>query len=99
VQQNSIRSFKVILKSKDEIFHIISTFNKTKKICPAIEISILRDRTLMERKQIRQTYAELKERKVGWRNGEMDIIIKYINGMPRIINLRQDFNKPLASKN
>lgn len=49
------------------------------------------DYTFMERKRVRQTYAELKERN---EKGELDNIIKYFNGMPRIINRRQDFTRP-----
>lgn len=85
IQPNITRPLKVILKDKDEVLHIISTFNTSKRSCPAIPISISRDRTLMERKLVRETYNELKERS---EKGELDIMIKYFNGMPRIINRR-----------
>lgn len=63
VQPNIIRPLKVILKTKDEILHIISTFNASKKSNPAIIISISRDRILMERKLVCRTYAELTKGK------------------------------------
>jgi len=44
----------------------------------------------------RQTYAELKERN---EKGELGIIIKYFNGMPRIINSRPGINSSSVSKN
>jgi len=50
----------------------------------------------MERKLLRETYSELKERS---EKGELDIMIKYFNGMPRIINRRQDLIRPSTSKN
>lgn len=96
VLPNINRPLKVILKAKDEVRHIISTFNTLKKSSPATLISISRDRTLMERNLVRLTYAELKKRN---EQGELDIKIKYFNGMPRIINSRQDINRPSASKN
>ncbi|KAF0715086.1 Reverse transcriptase domain-containing protein [Aphis craccivora] len=64
-QPNITRPLKVILKAKDEVLHIIWTFNTAKRSCPAIPISISRDRTLMERKLVRETYSELKEVKKG----------------------------------
>jgi len=54
-----------------------------------------RDRTLMQRKLVSQTYTELKESN---EKGEFDIITKYFNGMPLIINRPQDITRPPASK-
>ncbi|KAL4100706.1 hypothetical protein QTP88_020740 [Uroleucon formosanum] len=88
--------FKLIRLAKDQVINIISTFNTSKKSNPAIIISISRDRTFMERKLVRQTYAELKERS---EKGELDILIMYFNGMPRIINIRPGNNSSSASKN
>lgn len=96
VQPNINRPLKVILKAKDQVINIISTFNTSKKTNPAILISISRDRTFMERKLVRQTYSELKERN---EKGELGIIIKYFNGMPRIINSRPGINSSSVSKN
>jgi len=95
VQPNINRPLKVILKTKDQVINIISTFNTSKRANPAIVISISRDRTFMERKLVRQTYAELKERN---EKGELGITIKYFNGMPRIINSRIGINSSSASK-
>jgi len=97
VQPNINRPLKVIIKAKDQVINIISTFNTSKKTNPAIiRISISRDRTFMERKLVRKTYAELKERN---EKGELGIIIKYFNGMPRIINRRPGINSSSVSKN
>jgi len=96
VQPNINRPLKVIFKTKDQVINIISTFNTSKKTNPAILISISRDRTFMERKMVRQTYSELKERN---EKGELGIIIKYFNGMPRIINSRPGINSSSVSKN
>lgn len=96
VQPNINRPLKVILKAKDEFLRIISTFNPLKESSPATLISISRDRTLMERNLVRQTYAKLKKRN---EQGELNTKIKYFNSMPHIINSRQDINRPPASKN
>jgi len=64
--------------------NLVSVFNSHKRTqsVPAISISISRDRTLLERQEIRRVYTELENRK---KNGEHNISINYRNGIPLIV--------------
>lgn len=80
---NKARPLKVIFPSKELASTFINDFNVGKRNARAhsISISVVRDRTLLERKHIRRVYAELDERK---KNGESNIMVKYRNGIPSI---------------
>jgi hypothetical protein len=78
------RPLKVVLQSKEMALSLVSVFNSHKRTqsVPANSISISRDRTLLERQEIRRVYTELENRK---KNGEHNISIKYRNGIPLIV--------------
>lgn len=73
------RPLKVVLQSKEMALNLVSIFNSHKRTqsVPANSISISRDRTLLERQEIRRVYTELENRK---KNGEHNISIKYSRG-------------------
>lgn len=75
-QSNNPRPLKIFLNNKEEVLNILSTFNITKLSGPSVTIYISRDRTLMERKLVRQIYAEFKNRTD---KGESNIRIRYSN--------------------
>jgi hypothetical protein len=54
---------------------------------PPLEILVVRDRTIMERQEIRRVYVELDARKA---KGERNIAIRYTNGVPSIVLHRYD---------
>jgi len=78
-----VRSLKVVFSTKELASNFINKFNVGKRNASAhsISISVVRDRTLLERKYIRRIYAELEERE---KNGESNIMVKYRNGIPSI---------------
>lgn len=78
------RPLKVVLPSKEVALSLVSAFNshKRNKLVPTNSISISRDRTLLERKEIRHVYTELENRK---KNGDHNISIRYRNGIPLIV--------------
>ncbi|KAL5245838.1 hypothetical protein ACI65C_013246 [Semiaphis heraclei] len=55
---------------------------------PPLLVSVVRDRTLMERQQVRQVYADLEQRR---RNGENNIVVRHFNGVPSIVQANKDF--------
>lgn len=78
------RPLKVVLSSKEMALSLVSAFNSHKRtqLVPANSISISRDRTLLERQEIRRVYTELENRK---KSGEHNISIRYRNGIPLIV--------------
>ncbi|KAL4126382.1 hypothetical protein QTP88_010604 [Uroleucon formosanum] len=68
------RPLKVVLSSTEMALSFVSVFNSHKRnqLVPSNSISISRDRTLLERQEIRRVYAELENRK---KNGEHNISI------------------------
>ncbi|CAI6357915.1 unnamed protein product [Macrosiphum euphorbiae] len=55
---------------------------------PPLLVSVVRDRTLMERQQVRQVYADLQQRR---KNGENNIVVRHFNGVPSIVQANKDF--------
>lgn len=85
------RPLKVVFPSKELAFQFVSDYNTSKRSadsgshrCKTIHIS--RDRTFLERQEIRGVYAELDNRK---KQGELNISIRYKNGIPRIVQNSQ----------
>lgn len=85
-RDNGPRPLKVFLPSKDFALKLITAFNARGRELPASSesrpISVVRDRTPLEREFIRSVYADLDSRR---RNGEANIIIKYRDGLPTIV--------------
>lgn len=75
---NKPRPIKVILKHENQVIEIMK--NRFKLSAP---IRVYRDQTVIQRNK----YMKLKdELKIRGQNGEKDLIIKFIKGIPRIIN-------------
>jgi len=55
---------------------------------PPLLVSVVRDRTLMERQQVRQVYADLEQRR---KNGENNTVTRHFNGVPSIVQANKDF--------
>ncbi|CAI6358501.1 unnamed protein product [Macrosiphum euphorbiae] len=55
---------------------------------PPLSVSVVCDRTLMERQQVRQVYADLEQRR---KNGEHNIVVRHFNGVPSIVQADKDF--------
>jgi len=78
------RPLQEVLSSKEMALSFVSTFNSHKRtqLIPANSISISRDRTLIERQEIRRVYTDLENRK---KNVEHNFSIRYRNGIPLIV--------------
>lgn len=84
---------QTIFTSKEQALQFINNYNVGKWSHNAanqvICISFTRDRTLLERQEIRRLYAELEVRK---NSGEHNIIVKYINGIGTIVFSIHEFH-------
>ncbi|KAJ8664676.1 hypothetical protein QAD02_006338 [Eretmocerus hayati] len=78
VNSNTVRPLKVFFQTCDEAIWVL----KNSKDFVDKNISCKRDRTPSERAHLKQLYAELDDRK---KEGESNLIIKYINNIPRIM--------------
>ncbi|KAE9531663.1 hypothetical protein AGLY_010869 [Aphis glycines] len=78
------RLLKVVLVSHDDLNRVIVPFLYLRITSPErfTNISISRDRTLLERQSIRGIYNELRTRQD---YGESNITIRYTNGFPQIV--------------
>ncbi|KAJ8685084.1 hypothetical protein QAD02_020877 [Eretmocerus hayati] len=72
------RPLKVFLKSSDEVIWAMKQF----KSLTGKNISCKRDKTLSQRTQLKCLYNELNNRKS---KGELNLIIRYVNNIPRIV--------------
>lgn len=80
------RPLKVIFSSKEQAFSFVVDFNTAKRSSGADNnlqnIQVSRDRTQLERQEIRRVYQDLDNRK---KQGEAGITIRYRNGFPHIV--------------
>jgi regulator of replication initiation timing len=80
------RPLKVVFPNKELALNFISDFNTNLRSSESgitqIPIKISRDRTFVERQEIRRVYVEFDKRR---KQGEQNISIRYKNGTPRII--------------
>jgi hypothetical protein len=90
------RPLKVIFPSKEQALKCINDFNvgRRSQDVPNLTISVARDRTLLERQEIRRIYSELDNRK---KSGELNITIRYRNGIPTIVSTIQGFDSGHSS--
>lgn len=93
------RLLKVVLLSHDDPNRVIVPFLRLRTTSPEqfANISISRDRTLLERQSIREIYNELRTRQD---HGESNISIRYTDGFPRIVpatNLTHLKNRQLST--
>ncbi|KAF0701871.1 Reverse transcriptase domain-containing protein, partial [Aphis craccivora] len=86
------RPLKVIFSSKITSHQFIKDFvtdmRSRAATDPPLLVSVVRDRTLMERQQVRQVYADLVQRR---KNGENNIVVRHFNGVPSIVQANKDF--------
>lgn len=78
------RPLKIHFSAKEVALQFVNDFNASKRSYagPSPTISVVRDRTVAERLEIRRIYAELEDRK---KNGELGVAVRYKNGVPYIL--------------
>lgn len=78
------RPLKIILSSKEVALNFLTVFNTYKRTLspPTDTISISRDRTLLERQEIRRVYNELDDRR---KKGDHNVSIRYRSGVPFLV--------------
>jgi len=84
VRQDHIRPLKIIFQSKDEPINFIRGFTDAKfggAMFPT-SFRIVRDKTVYERGLLRSCHSELDRRA---ESGEVGLRIRYVNGVPKII--------------
>lgn len=77
------RPIKVILRSSLEAFTVLRSQAKLRSSSDWTNIRCASDRTLQQREHMTSLRNELQRRR---NNGEDNIIIKYVRGIPNIIN-------------
>lgn len=86
------RPLKVFLSSKEVAQKLIADFNigvrNLSSTSAVRSISVIRDRTPMERKFIRSVYTDLDNRR---KNGETNITVKYRDGIPSVVPISSSF--------
>lgn len=83
--KDKVRPLRLILKSIDETKQFIQGFSKeeVERVDPSLAgVSVSRDKTIQERDYLNHLRNELKIRS---ENGEADLTIKYISGVPAIV--------------
>ncbi|KAF0746697.1 Uncharacterized protein FWK35_00024588 [Aphis craccivora] len=86
------RPLKVIFSSKitsqQFIKDLVTGMRSRAATDPPLLVSVVRDRTLMERQQVSHVYADLEQRR---KNGENNIVVRHFNGVPSIVQANKDF--------
>jgi len=87
------RPFKVIFPSEVISLQFMRNFvtgmRSRAATNPPLLVSVVRDRTLIERQQLRQVYANLEQRR---KNGEHNIVTSHFKGVPSIVQAGKDFH-------
>jgi len=83
----SIRPFKVIFNNHSTAAAILSSFRAMKLQSPAFHphVSMVRDKTCVEREKLRACHSELDRRLEA---GKVDLSIIYRNGIPCVMSSR-----------
>lgn len=93
---------------KKPIIQFVSDLNTRKRFCvnSTLPISIVPDRKIIKRKEIRQIFSEMETHK---KRSELDVTVRYKNGIPLTVNFCHDtkvtiqanynFNQTVLSKN
>lgn len=82
---NSPAPLKVKLRSRDDVFTILKNKRKLKEIHPTVSIGT--DQTKLQQEYFKKVKGELERRKG---NGETNLFIKYINGIPTITKSKNE---------
>lgn len=83
------RPIKLILQNSCHADRVLMSFTKVKRESPTAvhNISFVKDRTLAERRHIKEVYMDFKNR---FEAGEKNIKVQYFNGIPKIINIKKN---------
>lgn len=86
-RKDNTRPIKIIFGNKEDADGLIAFFNNSKRnesIFPD-GFRIVRDKTILQRQLLRTCHAELEQRN---KNGEQDLRISFVNGLPKVITTR-----------
>lgn len=78
---NKCRPIRATLPNQHDVFDVLKNKRKLGNLTNLKNISISSDKTLLQRKQLKNLIDELNARK---NSGETNLFIKYINGLPTI---------------
>lgn len=81
--QNGVRPLKIFCGSKEVALKLLNTFNEHKRSGSSIPLDfrIARDKTQLQRQQLKSCHQELDNRCA---NGENDLCIRFVNGLPKV---------------
>jgi len=78
---NNCRPLRATLPNQHDVFDVLKNKRKLSDLANFKNISISSDKTLLQRKHLKNLFDELNSRKTA---GETNLFIKYINGLPVI---------------
>jgi len=78
---NNCRPLRATLPNQHDVFDVLKNKRKLSDLANFKNISISSDKTLLQRKHLKNLFDELNSRKTA---GETNLFIKYINGLPII---------------
>jgi hypothetical protein len=78
---NKCRPIRATLPNQHDVFDVLKNKRKLSELANFKQISLSSDRTLLQRKHLKNLMDELNARKTA---GETNLFIKYINGLPVI---------------
>lgn len=92
-KSDNVRPLKVIFGSKDNAANLVTTFNEAKRQGVPFPrgFRIIKDKTLLQRRQLRSCHLELDHRTS---NGESGLSVKYVNGVPKVISGSKNWEPP-----
>jgi len=93
---DNLRPLKVIFGSKDDAANLVTSFNETKRLGVSFPQSfrVTKDKTSLQRKQLRSCHAELDLRTS---DGESGLLVKYVNSVPKVISGSKNGESPQRS--
>lgn len=85
ITPGSHRPLKIIFGSKEDAAMVLTYFNDAKhhNVVFPPEFRIVKDKTLLQREQLRSCHSKIDSRE---RNGETGLHIKYIIGIPTVVS-------------
>lgn len=87
LQADKPRPIKIKLRDQSDVFYLLRSQKQLQSSSTWKEIRLSSDRTMMQREHMSNLRKELQQRR---EKGENNIIIKYIKGIPKIINLSKN---------
>lgn len=82
---DNVRPLKVIFGSKDDAANRVTSINEAKRLGVSFPqgYRVTKDKTSLQRKQLRPCHTELDLRTS---NGESGLFVKYVIGVPKVIS-------------